>query len=301
MGKLRRGSKNGATLVELIVVIVGLGLLIFTLILIINPSKQFSKVYDSQRMYDLNTVATTLDTYYANHNTYPQAVTFGEKFSEGNEVFMQKVPNDPVKEKKYCYMTDGSSFSQWNILFAELDNTQSTPACNLAKTCLPMGYTNQWICKTSGNVDCQQLAKMPFNCVSPEKKPTTSTIVTGMIGACEVRTRFGNWSTALHLSDPDITSEYARIIKQGRYDLVGIRNACKPEDYVNLMAEFCKRDSNPGQISRQIMLYDSNGNLKHYGDNSVYPWRLLPRGILFFTCQNPNNGFDLLNNPWPPK
>lgn len=152
-------QESGFTLVELIVVICILGVLITVALISINPFKQITKTQDAQRFHDLIQIQTALDSYYDGHNMYPQTLSFGEKFSENNTVYMNKVPQDPLYpiHQGYLYAVDPSQ-AGWVVLFVELANTPTQQECSLPAECLPANFTKNWACRVSGNPNCTVLS-----------------------------------------------------------------------------------------------------------------------------------------------
>jgi prepilin-type N-terminal cleavage/methylation domain-containing protein len=152
-------SKNGFTLVELIVVICILGVLIFTVLIVINPLKQLNESLDATRLHDLGQIQIALNAYYNDHNLFPQTISFGQKWTGNDTTYMQKVPQDPAHPlQSYLYFVDANSSPQWSVVFAKLSETPTQKMCDLPDNCLPQGYTTQWACKTSGIPDCSLLA-----------------------------------------------------------------------------------------------------------------------------------------------
>jgi prepilin-type N-terminal cleavage/methylation domain-containing protein len=165
-------SRTGFTLVEILVAITILVTLIGGVFLTLNPITQINKSQDAQRLSDLQSVKTALDLYYNDTKCYPKdgTVQFGSKWSVGNTVYMNKLPQDPTCKNgegtcyKYKTVTDPSdpsySCPQWNVLFAELNKPSAQAnVCPLSSlsNCTPEGYSNSWACTMSGAVDCDGL------------------------------------------------------------------------------------------------------------------------------------------------
>jgi type II secretory pathway pseudopilin PulG len=115
----------GFTLIELLVIIAIIGVLVGSLLAVLNPKEQISKSHDAQRKSDLNQIRTTLDTYYGDHNRYPPTL------ADIGSSYTPRVAQDPLKDQgydNYCYETpsDGSSY----LLSAKLErdsDPQATP------------------------------------------------------------------------------------------------------------------------------------------------------------------------------
>jgi prepilin-type N-terminal cleavage/methylation domain-containing protein len=178
----RRFSPNGFTLVELLVVIIILAILGAIALVLFNPIAQLNKVNDAQRRQDLEQIRSALDTYYNDHNYYPQIVPFGAEWDGSNgNVYMKHVPQDRncTSGSSYCYVyqTDASSsYPQWNVLYAKLSkapvNTQEwcasvlKTACNKPHLSVSLKYS-QAFCLLSGNIDCDYINTTPLPTSGP--------------------------------------------------------------------------------------------------------------------------------------
>ena len=113
----------GFTLIELLVIIAIIGVLVGSLLAVLNPKEQISKSHDAQRKSDLNQIRTTLDMYYGDHNRYPPTL------NDIGSSYTPKVLQDPLVAQgydNYCYETplDGSSY----LLSAKLERKSSLMA-----------------------------------------------------------------------------------------------------------------------------------------------------------------------------
>lgn len=71
MSRLIKSSKNGFTLVELLVVIMVIGALAGVLLGVVNSGGVRAKARDAQRKADLKRIQTALELFFADHRTYP--------------------------------------------------------------------------------------------------------------------------------------------------------------------------------------------------------------------------------------
>ncbi len=118
-------NKKAFTLIELLVVIMILGVL--AAMITGNFFTSLKKGRDAKRKGDLEQIQRALEMYYEDKNVYPVTadLSFGTKLCETSacvvteKVYMQEVPNDPVSDKSYQYLSaDGTDYK----LFACLEN-----------------------------------------------------------------------------------------------------------------------------------------------------------------------------------
>lgn len=121
--------KKGFTLIEMLVVISIIGVL--TTLVAANINSARSRARDAERKSDIKNITTALRVYYNDKNRYPETLpSWGSEWSDGNTVYMQTLPNDPISPaQEYRYimgtesdLTDTDSF----ILQACLENKSDT-------------------------------------------------------------------------------------------------------------------------------------------------------------------------------
>lgn len=130
--------KKSFTLVELLLVIAIIGIL--TTIIIVGLAESRKKGHDSQRMSDLNTVASALANFYSENHFYPSptsapAVTnYSELISVLRLDYLSSAPHDPIDDAAtgYVYYYEGTATSY--MLGACLET-------NSGATADPMGLT----------------------------------------------------------------------------------------------------------------------------------------------------------------
>lgn len=138
--------KNGFTLIEILIVVAVIAILAIIAIMLINPTKQRQKLYDSQRKRDLNHLKGLYEDYYSQNQTYPRGEDIcydtpvddagvcschicGLVRNTGN-IFGQLVHVmycDPEEPKmSYLYEYDCvNAYPQWYKMYAQLSNTTS--------------------------------------------------------------------------------------------------------------------------------------------------------------------------------
>lgn len=124
-------TKDGFTLVELLVVIAVIGTLAAGLVVIINPAGMLSKARDAERKSDLTQLQRALEAYYDDYNEYPQSgseyvigdVSWGGDWSP----YMTRLPQDPVSDQRYVYYSTGQIYR----LYAHLETANDPQGCNI--------------------------------------------------------------------------------------------------------------------------------------------------------------------------
>lgn len=150
---MRQPNKKGFTLIELLVIIVILGSL--AALLSGNFISSLKKGRDAKRKGDLDQMVKALELYYEDKRAYPTSIPLETIFKDtaSNKVYMQKVPNDPVKGKNYGYEADSSGL--YYRLYACLENEQQILPYT-APLSMTSGFTCTTKCKDQANatVDC---------------------------------------------------------------------------------------------------------------------------------------------------
>jgi type II secretion system protein G len=144
---MRIKNNTGFTLIELIVAIGILGVMATTAIAVLNPFAQFQKANDAKRKGDLSQVQKALETYYQDYGEYP-AYTNNSYYLDPTtapntrtpktwglswQPYMNVIPSDPDKNKKYVYYTSPDRQSYY--LYASLDRGTSADHCQGTDPC----------------------------------------------------------------------------------------------------------------------------------------------------------------------
>lgn len=147
-------NRKAFTLIELLVIIVILGSL--AALLSGNFLNSLKKGRDAKRKGDLDQIVKALELYYEDKRAYPTTLTFGTIFDDtaSNKVYMQKVPNDPMRDKDYAYEAEASG--EYYRLYACLENAQQ-----ILPYTAPLSMTISFTC----NVQCEDQAGATVPCI----------------------------------------------------------------------------------------------------------------------------------------
>jgi prepilin-type N-terminal cleavage/methylation domain-containing protein len=124
----------GFTLVELLVSIAVLGILVGSLIYLIDPNAQFRKSRDARRKADLNLLLTAIELYRNDWNLYPKAGGATDAYSQVNNItglgasYIGTAPTDPLRTTCPLYLYYVNSSQTAFALFAALENLQDPSA-----------------------------------------------------------------------------------------------------------------------------------------------------------------------------
>lgn len=143
--QIKKQIIQGFTLVELLVVIAILGVLSVVGLSAFNTSQMRGR--DAERKSDLKQIASALELYYSDYNSYPGAlngqvlgcpsntetacVWGADQFTDGRTIYMSTLPIDPASDLQYYYRTvevNGIN-NQGFQLYARLENTRDISSC----------------------------------------------------------------------------------------------------------------------------------------------------------------------------
>lgn len=137
-------KSRGFTLIELLIVVAIIGVL--TTLLMANFIGIRQRARDTQRKADLRQIQSALELYRADKGVYPPTVSFpacGSSLIDGTNIYMQKVPCDPLNSGKYVYTylsSNGNTYSLYSCLEntndSQKDTTNNSTYCN--------GGTTNW-------------------------------------------------------------------------------------------------------------------------------------------------------------
>ncbi|MFH0749488.1 MAG: prepilin-type N-terminal cleavage/methylation domain-containing protein [Candidatus Gottesmanbacteria bacterium] len=171
-------TKNGFTLIELMVVIVIMGILVTIGIFAFQSSQKKSR--DARRKSDVSQVSKALEMYNNDVGTYPAggtvgtadagkiigcgdtiktACSWGGSFSNTTKAtYMVKLPIDPTSGRVYYYERSGSNGYR---LYARLENTEDSSI----PTTDPKVYNKN--CGSSSSVVCCNFVLTSSNVAEP--------------------------------------------------------------------------------------------------------------------------------------
>ncbi len=161
-------SREGVTLVELVIVIAILAVLVSVVSFAFNPLTQIEKARNAQRQSDIREIRNALETYYQDKNCFPIARDFstilalnGEwSENEGRTFYLKKV-SAGLGSLAYVYKAQSQNCPQWAVIFAKLSiMSEDKNVCPLSHNpeCAPQGFDGTWACVTLGSPDCQDLS-----------------------------------------------------------------------------------------------------------------------------------------------
>jgi len=127
--------KKGFTLIELMVVI--LIIMLLATVITVNVDQARKKARDAKRIADLNTVATAIQSYYADYHVYPGDIAswceIGECWYPNSKSHYRDIVDIFLKSKGYLsYCPQESNMN--------IGDCANIPAQYLGPTPLPWGY-----------------------------------------------------------------------------------------------------------------------------------------------------------------
>jgi len=141
------------TLVELLIVIGVIGVLVGSLVILINPAAQLRKTRDATRKSDLSQIRSALELYRSDIGNYPPEadITTGgvlncsTAFTGGSpaNTYMQRVPCDPLNAVPYKYYYDSPTVATYSLI-ACLEDTKDTQKDSSNNSAYCTGGTTNW-------------------------------------------------------------------------------------------------------------------------------------------------------------
>ena len=141
-------QKHAFTMIELLVVISIIGIVVALSFFGIQNTRASSR--DAKRKSDLETIRSVLELYKADCKEYPETVTSESSITGDAElscagnVYMDKVPADPIPDRDYQYIS--------------LDPFDTYSLCSSLET---VDSGDAGSCDDCGSADCNYLVKNP--------------------------------------------------------------------------------------------------------------------------------------------
>lgn len=167
-------TKNGFTLIEVIIAVSVLAVLVAFILSTLNPFAQFQKSRDARRKSDLSQVQKALEQYYQDHQQYPPSsgdpsyyimdtstnpstpVVWGNSTPVWQK-YIEVLPKDPDAQKRYIYLTGSNNQMYW--LYSALDRGSKDP-----------DVCSGGVCQNTQGVNCGSSA-CNFGVSSPNTNP----------------------------------------------------------------------------------------------------------------------------------
>lgn len=121
---MNKQKQTGFTLVELLVVIAIIGILSTLAVIALGGIRE--KARDTKRVADVKQMATALELYFSDNNSYPNIITPGDSLAseDGSAVYMKKIPTNPTpRDDGTCLDTD------YGYTYLPAINSYSIAAC----------------------------------------------------------------------------------------------------------------------------------------------------------------------------
>src|SRR3989338_2225417 len=151
--------KKGFSLLEILITVTLLIILSIALLVSLNPWTQINKGWDSKRKSELTQLNKVFEDYYNDKQCYPVSskvcynatsdptcnICGNQSTSPSFSPYLSRLPCDPQQPtKKYLYQTDGSSCSNWYIIYTSLSNTADPVIAEVGcqNGCGPTGNVN---------------------------------------------------------------------------------------------------------------------------------------------------------------
>jgi len=166
---------KGFTLSEILVVVTIIVVLGMALLVGINPMAQIFKGYDSRRKSDLSKIKIALESYYSDHDCYPQ---FPLTDSQGRpsyacdsdflKPYLDAIPCDPNSKKPYTiYVTPvNSSCPQQYAVYAQIYSFFDSQANNIDYCPKTIAFNSPGMLNADISFGCsfRQLCPIHYGC-----------------------------------------------------------------------------------------------------------------------------------------
>jgi type IV pilus assembly protein PilA len=205
---------RGFTLTEILIVITIIVILALAFLIGLNPIAQIFKGYDSRRKSDLQKIKIALESYYSDHDCYPDFRKTGVLDDRGNPSYLCEsdflkpylaiLPCDPNSKKPYtiAFTPPDSACSQQFAVYAQIfsffdKNANLIPYCpktfavsspNSTEIDLVQGCSDERICYVGYgciNGSCVQVSEGTVNpCKTKYCEPGCNNVCDNASNAC---------------------------------------------------------------------------------------------------------------------
>jgi prepilin-type N-terminal cleavage/methylation domain-containing protein len=155
-------SKNGFTLVEILVVMTLLAILAIASVSAMDPMGSIAKARDAQRKKDLDRIKIAMEDYYGDRNCFPDqtlVISLNDSTKCGSNVFAPWLSSWPCDPKKLPYSLvvggDDANCPKWYKVMTFLENKKDPQIFDQGGIGLGVGVSVNYGV-SSGNVSLTQ-------------------------------------------------------------------------------------------------------------------------------------------------
>ncbi len=159
-------TNPGFTLAELLIVITIIAILAVLIFLAINPFTYFKRAYDTQRKDDVYKLKNVLESYYADHEYYPDLkVVLAHCNGSDLQPYLDKIPCDPNTGASYSSYTlpEDSTKPQQYAIYAPTDSVNFPDANTISRCPNTLAVHSPDILNTALVFGCSSFQSCPNN------------------------------------------------------------------------------------------------------------------------------------------